>query len=52
MDVRPLVDLQREDRERGMRYCRGCGCTDAFACEGGCSWAEPGLCSTCAEAAS
>jgi ParB family chromosome partitioning protein len=28
--------------------CRGCGCTDAEACPGGCTWVEPGLCSTCA----
>lgn len=28
--------------------CRVCGCTVDHACEGGCSWAEPGLCSQCA----
>ena len=28
--------------------CRVCGCTDDQACEGGCSWAEPDLCSKCA----
>lgn len=27
--------------------CRGCGCTDDKACEGGCSWAEEDLCSAC-----
>lgn len=27
--------------------CRGCGCTDMQACEGGCWWVEPDLCSTC-----
>jgi ParB/RepB/Spo0J family partition protein len=27
--------------------CRRCGCTDSMACPGGCSWAEPDLCSTC-----
>ena len=27
--------------------CRVCGCTDEHACEGGCSWVEPGLCSRC-----
>ena len=46
--------------ERGGRYCldciktveicRRCGCTDEVACPGGCSWAEKGLCSTCAAA--
>lgn len=30
------------------RVCRGCGCTDARACPGGCYWAAPGLCSRCA----
>jgi ParB/RepB/Spo0J family partition protein len=32
--------------------CRNCGCTEAAACEGGCSWAEMdgGLCSKCADA--
>lgn len=36
--------------------CRKCGCTEAKACEGGCSWAEQpdpktrkGLCSSCVE---
>lgn len=28
--------------------CRVCGCTDEEACAGGCSWAEPDLCSACA----
>ena len=26
-------------------WCRVCGCTDESACEGGCSWVEPDLCS-------
>lgn len=29
------------------RHCRVCGCTEAFACEGGCHWAEADLCSAC-----
>ena len=29
------------------QVCRICGCTDDRACDGGCSWAEPGLCSAC-----
>lgn len=29
--------------------CRVCGCTENNACEGGCSWVEPDLCSACAE---
>jgi hypothetical protein len=28
--------------------CRVCGCSDFFACKGGCSWVEPDLCSSCA----
>ena len=35
--------------EPGQRRCRGCGCTDAFACPGECHWAEPDLCSECAK---
>ena len=27
--------------------CIGCGCTDARACPGGCSWTRPGVCSVC-----
>jgi hypothetical protein len=30
------------------KSCRVCGCTNENACEGGCSWIAPGLCSTCA----
>lgn len=29
------------------RYCRVCGCSDFFACEGGCYWVEADLCSQC-----
>jgi len=28
--------------------CRVCGCTDEWACPGGCHWVEPDLCSACA----
>lgn len=28
--------------------CRQCGCSQNSACEEGCSWVEPGLCSVCA----
>jgi len=28
--------------------CSVCGCTEDRACENGCTWAEPGLCSKCA----
>ena len=30
-----------------MRACRGCGCTQERACEGGCIWVGEELCSTC-----
>jgi hypothetical protein len=36
-DLRPL----------GVRQCRACGCTDDFACDGGCGWVEIDLCSAC-----
>jgi hypothetical protein len=29
--------------------CWQCGCTDDHACEGGCYWIEPDLCSACAK---
>jgi hypothetical protein len=29
--------------------CRACGCTESRACEGGCYWLGPGLCSRCGE---
>lgn len=28
--------------------CLGCGCTEERACEGGCAWHQPGICTTCA----
>lgn len=28
-------------------WCRVCGCTDDIACDEGCSWVEPDLCSAC-----
>ena len=30
-----------------VRSCRSCGCTDDRACEGGCWWVGPDLCSAC-----
>ncbi len=32
------------------RKCRVCGCTDAKACPGGCSWVAEDLCSSCVPA--
>lgn len=43
---------QRHRRPRKgllVQTCRACGCTDMRACEGGCYWIEPDLCSACAE---
>jgi hypothetical protein len=28
--------------------CRECGCSDSLACPQGCGWAQPDLCSVCA----
>lgn len=47
-DATHLACLQELDRSHGARSCRSCGCTDNFACPGGCSWAGPDLCSSCA----
>jgi hypothetical protein len=33
---------------RGRRVCRICGCWELEACDGGCSWVEVDLCSSCA----
>ena len=32
----------------GEFICLVCGCTESAACEGGCYWARPGVCSECA----
>lgn len=39
-----------ELEEPGDAVCRGCGCTSSQACEGGCVWAFPDLCSACVRA--
>ena len=33
-------------RPLGIRQCRICGCTDNFACDGGCDWVATDLCSS------
>lgn len=30
-----------------VEICRVCGCNDTHACEGGCSWVAPNICSRC-----
>lgn len=42
-----LARLQAADRELGSDFCRGCGCTDDYACVGGCYWIDTGRCSAC-----
>ena len=43
---KPIIDT---DQENDGEKCWVCGCTDDHACEGGCYWVIPGLCSRCAE---
>ncbi len=33
--------------EDGAQSCKVCGCTQNNACDGGCSWVRPDLCSSC-----
>ncbi|HKQ00518.1 MAG TPA: ParB/RepB/Spo0J family partition protein [Actinomycetes bacterium] len=49
IDVRKILD-QVVPEEAPEPACRECGCTESNACEGGCSWVEPDLCSACAPA--
>lgn len=42
------LDSLNAARKRAELSCIGCGCADGYACVGGCSWSEPGLCSRCA----
>ncbi|MFP5376918.1 MAG: hypothetical protein ACLGIO_09080 [Acidimicrobiia bacterium] len=44
------ASLQESDRRAGARFCRRCGCTDAYACADGCGWVDEDLCSACADA--
>lgn len=44
------VTPRGRDVAAGGGQCRVCGCTDNDACEDGCSWVEPDLCSSCVEA--
>ena len=36
------------DDEPTLRTCKGCGCTEAFACDYGCQWVAEDACSRCA----
>lgn len=47
-----MVRLTKHDEDEPLfdeQKCRVCGCTDDYACPGGCYWVEPDLCSKCAE---
>lgn len=45
----PLIRAIRfVDRAYGLPSCRVCGCTEHAACDRGCWWIEPDLCSSCA----
>lgn len=50
----PKPDQAEADRQARIvageeEVCRICGCSDTKACREGCTWAGPGLCSSCAE---
>jgi len=45
--LRAVTDERRRDIGKGLPACRICGCTDNDACQAGCSWQEPNLCSVC-----
>jgi hypothetical protein len=51
--AREVLDAQDElvnalDGARtSTRVCKGCGCTDANACHGGCGWASATMCTRC-----
>lgn len=56
LGLRPPED--EEEEEGGglllagdVRRCVVCGCTEAKACPGGCTWVAPNLCSRCAHVA-
>lgn len=50
-DKRERREVDGEDDQvdvtDGVRTCRGCGCTDEEACEGGCTWIAEDVCSGC-----
>ena len=47
----PGVTVTGAPADAATQSCRQCGCTDLHACPGGCGWAGPGLCTTCARVA-
>jgi hypothetical protein len=51
IEAAPDERYEEEDSESlfDEQKCRVCGCTNDHACEDGCCWVEPDLCSRCAE---
>jgi hypothetical protein len=43
----PQANTSGYRKASDIQTCRGCGCTDANACDGGCFWVEPNVCSRC-----
>lgn len=40
--------LVKSLKAKGIRCCRVCGCTDDYACPGGCGWSQdPEICDRC-----
>jgi hypothetical protein len=39
--------LSVELKLQKIKHCRGCGCTDNYACAGGCRWSSQNFCSAC-----
>ena len=44
---RTPLNETRNTKPTTERTCLICGCTDRKACEGGCYWVLPGICSKC-----
>lgn len=42
-----LAEHIADMNEGGLQTCRVCGCTEEAGCEGGCTWVEDDLCSSC-----
>lgn len=47
VDELALQVARGHDVAAGLPACEECGCTENGACEGGCSWVKPRLCSSC-----
>jgi len=45
--LRTVTDQRCRDIAYDLAVCRICGCTDNDACQAGCCWQDPNLCSVC-----